>query len=193
MGQLEDMLVGVNMTMRHTNVLLAHLYKVQQQKEADKAPHNVRTYTVNVVCPTAPPTAWQMLPRNGARKDVGLINTGPSDLLFCNKQFDPGSILQQISDPQSPDIVLPAPLQMVEIGILASGSTVTLTSTNPVWVYNTKAAGNLGALISILEDVFSVPNRLPTEPGSDGRTFQGYAEIPSATDKDGVQSAKALR
>src|ERR1700722_5471356 len=112
MGQLEEMLMGVNLTMRHTNVLLAHLYKTMQQSEADKTPHSENFYTVNVIAPAVPPTAWQMLPRNGTRKFLSINNMGPSDLLIGNGWFDPVSILQQVSDPANPSVVLPSPLQM---------------------------------------------------------------------------------
>lgn len=189
MGQLEDMLLGVNTTMRHTNALLAHLYKLMQQTEADKVPHDEKLWTVNVVCPAIPPTAWQMLPRTGNRKILSLNNMGPSDLLFSSQWFDPGSILQQVSDPANPSTVLPAPLQMVRIGILKSGANVTMNTTSLIYVYNVSPTG---ALVSIQEDVFVVPNRQPAEPGSDGRAFQGYAQIPDADEGD-VQSAKALR
>lgn len=199
MGQLEDMLLGVNNTMRHTNILLAHLYKVQQQREADKTPHDLRVYTVNVVCPSGPnPQAMQVLPRNGTRKQVTIFNSSAaassSDVLISAKQFDPQSILQLISDPGNPDTVLPAPMQVVEIAILAAGAApVTLITTAPIWVYNTKVTTNLGALLTMYEQNYVVPNRQPTEAGSDGRIFQGYAPIPGADASDGVQEAKALR
>lgn len=190
---LEDVLAKIEQNIRHNNALLGAMYKQTQQKEAQKAPHNSRAYTINVVCPTLPlPLAMQMLPRNDARKDVGLTNLGGSDLLFSEIQFDPSSILQLLNDPSTPDTVIPAPMQVIRIGLLKSGAAVTLTNAAPVWVYNLSVTNGVGALVSILEDVFSVPNRLPSPPGTDGMAFQNYKQIPGAGPDDPIQISKAL-
>lgn len=143
------------------------LYWSQQQKEATKTAATTFPRSINVQVPTVGGVVRvepiQIMPDNSRRDELSIVNVGPSDIYYANKWFDPNSINQQMTEPNL--AITPAPAvnpvgfnQMVDVGILLVGGSVTLRTSSPIWVYNvnataTSAAGR-NALLSVVETVF---------------------------------------
>lgn len=159
------------------------LYDREQLKEATKTPSRSRPITFNLWNPISPPIALQLLPKNDLRQEVGLINYGPADILFSNQHFDPGTILQQLSDPNDPDAIVPGYNQAIQIGLLMAGSNVNLQASEGVWAYSLGSAANANqnALISLQETIFrsgSVRRTVSEANGAPGRAFTGRQVAP---------------
>jgi hypothetical protein len=176
-GLLSDLLHVFNKHLEDNNILLHRLYDHWQRIEADKTPGQWRPTTILLNCATLPigsPGSFQIMRAEPRRKSADVFNQGPDDIFISNLEFDGPSIKQGISDPANPDTVLPAPLQVVEIGILPSGSATTINSTGSIFAFNLASSG---ALLSILENLYqgsaSIPQRI-TQPGMDGVQGQGY-------------------
>jgi hypothetical protein len=186
--------VILNDSLRRQNAVLEKLEHwlelaaiATQEGKSTETPRKFRPYTANIQNNLGQPTgvtalAFQLMPRNNARDSFSLQNLGPGDLLFSNTQFDPSSILQQISDPNHPNAILPAPMQVVEIGLLYSGGAVSINSSEALWVSN--VGGN--CVLSIVETVYDRagtkrPGGFPI-PGLDGALGAGYG---TAADVDG--------
>ena len=199
-GLVIDHLGKVNHSLNQLNKLLALIYYQTQESKAQETPGAERPYIINLQCPTSPePQALQIVPNNGARQKVGIYNLGPNDLLLSNKYFDPGSILQQISDPAYPNQILPGPNQVVEIGILPRGASCTWYSTASIWGYNVGNSGNQrdapsNCVLSILESLYVTPKSVTgMKPyGVDGATHGGYGVTPNADPSAGVVVSKRL-
>src|ERR1700677_4007808 len=100
MGALDDTLRRIEAHMDQSNKLLYLMYQRTQLVEADKTPGRGEPYTVNLQNPILPsPQALPLLPRNPSRNQLGIINYGPSDILFHTANFDPLTILTEVSDP----------------------------------------------------------------------------------------------
>ncbi len=165
--------------------VLAALYVQIQRREADKVPGKWQPYTVLVLCPTA---GTQVLPlqilRDEARRNtLAIVNYGTDDCLIGNEPFDPVSILQQWSDPNNPNTVLPAPNQVVKIGFLPAGGTISIESHGGVWAYNVNTssiAGASGALLTIVENLYQIPRVMPAASGvstpTAGLAWEGYTD-----------------
>lgn len=190
-GLVIDHLTRTNHALNNLNKLLALIYYQTQESKAQETPGAERPYTINLSAPG--PGDVQLLPNNGARQKVGVYNQGPGDLLFSNQHFHPASILQQLSDPNHPNTILPAPNQVVNIGLLPNGASATWYSTSAIWVYN--VGGN--CLLSMLESIYVTPKSVTdngAKPyGLDGAIGAGYGVIPGADpSSDGVVVSKRL-
>lgn len=137
--------------------MLAH-YLMKQLTEARKIPGKTELLTVNLWNPIDPPTALQILPKNERRDSVAIVNGGPSDIIFSEKWFDPTSILQLFNDPNDPDAVTPGFNQVISIGFLISGQSVSLDGTLGVWAYSlgSTAGSNQNAIIGLADSLYVV-------------------------------------
>ena len=175
----------INDALRHQNVMLAKLtelleasYLQTQELEANKTPNESRPYTVNLSCPSEPNLhPLQVLGRNPNRSSLTIYNVGAGSCFYHHTMFDPTSILQQFSDPANPNTVLPAYNQVVQIGYLPSGASVTINSTEPLWALNHGAT----CLLTIIESVYAKAGK--QQPGFDGVLGNAYAaaEVSGAT------------
>lgn len=150
-----------------------------QRVEAEKVPVMTNAYTVlvNIQAATGSPFANQpkmFLPKNANRREVSIMNLGPSTLMFHKEWFDPVAIEQQFSDPANPSPVPPVANQVVKIGYLPANSAVTWSSTSPLWMFNISTTQ--GALIAMYETVFTNQDidKSLMPPGVDGMIGQGY-------------------
>lgn len=174
MGLIEDLLLEHNKLFRANSAVLARLNAWLQQLEAEKTPGSFRPKTINLLCSNLAAAngqvrALQLYPRNGLRGSLAIYNLGPADILYGTKEFDPASILQQVSDPSSPDTVTPSYNQMIDIGILSAGASAAVDATGGVWAYN---IGSSNALLTMVETIYSAaitdPQSDPLSPGLAG-------------------------
>jgi hypothetical protein len=187
--ELNDQLARFN-THADRLIKIIERYQIAQQiNEATKVPTRQRFYTVNVDAITAPPTVVQVLRRDPLRKEVSFINDGPSTCLINNQWFDPTSIQQQFSDPTNPSTVPPVANQIIQIGYLAVGGTLTFQGQEGIWVFNNSPSS--GALLSIIETIYSSPAKDATPtPGLDGALMGGYTVV---NDGESQRLVKGLR
>lgn len=169
-------------------------YLSQQEQKSTETPRSYRPLVYNLVAGLTPGqiNAIQVLGRNFARFDVSIYNVGPGTILYSNAQFDPASMLQQLSDPAHPNTITPSPNQAIQIGYLPAGSSVTINSTDAVWAWNNGS----NALLVMTEVIYARAGNqtgpMPALiPGLDGAIGQGYG---NAVDADGNGVAvKGLR
>lgn len=138
-------------------------YLGRQREEARKTPGITRVTTINLLNPTAPPTALQIVPKNDKRESVAITNAGPADCIFSERWFDPTTILQWFSDPNDPSTPTPGFNQMVPIGYLIKGNSVTLDGTTGVWAYSLASAtgSNQNAILSIADSIYDATTGVP--------------------------------
>lgn len=184
---INDNITRQNHLLEKLTQLINAAYLQVQELESEKTPSKVRPFTFNLL--TTGNGSHQLMPRNASRDSLTIYNVGTGSCIWSNTRFDLTSILQQFSDPAHPDTIAPAPMQMIEIGYLPSGSTVTINSTEAIYVASIGAA----ALLTILETVYSKAGKqggtIPI-PGLDGAIGGGY----EAREIDGTLiGAKGLR
>lgn len=183
--RLEEHFSIVNMTMENVNKLLTLIYFQTQEHKAQETPGKLEPVTVNLDLASGS-RAIQILPNNGYRQEIGIYNSGPGDLVFNSSHFD-SSIFQQFSDPSDPDAVTPPPNQLIRIGYLPSGASMTVKSSASLWGLNINGA----ALITCLESVYdSNPHGYDKPPGYDGWMNGGYVE--TTTEDGDLVVTKAL-
>ncbi len=175
---LNDNIERQNKLLDNLTNFLEKIYFQTQEEEGNKQPRNIRPYTANISLGTGSGAlALQVMPRNPSRYDFAAYNLGPGDIIWCNTVFDPNSILQQFSDPAHPNVFLPAPNQVVQIGLIPSGATVDVNGQEPLWVFN--VGGN--AVLTIIETVFAKPGSMHAAgfpiPGLDGAIGAGYGTV----------------
>lgn len=179
---INDNLAKNNKMLEHLTRMIDAAYMQIQEAESEKTPNRLRPYTVNISAPTTPaPLCVNVMPRNPSRDSMSLYNVGTGSVIWSNTWFDPTSILQQFSDPAHPGSNTPLANQIIEIGYVPSGASVTINSTEPLYCYN--VGGN--ALVTIVESMYVKPGSLSATipvPGIDGAIGAGYT---SAADVDG--------
>lgn len=189
-GTIDQALHHLAEELRLHRGMMALQYQREQAKESRKTPGNGRPYTIDLQNPILPqPQALMLLPRNPLRFNVGINNLGPGDILFHTQNFDPDTILNQISDPNDSTpfpyaVHFNTPNQMVEIGILPSGQSVTLRTTSSIWAFDLGALldSPLDALLSLVEVNYDTDTTTPLPNGHAGREWSGRSTDAYADD-----------
>lgn len=176
-GLILDVLKRMNEHLDRSNRTAMILYDFLQRQEADKVAGMWSPTTVLVNCSTLSNDdgkSFQILRNSPVRKSMNVYNMGPDDCLIDNNPFDGPSIMQQLSDPANPDVVLPAPLQVIATGLLPSGASINIDGSGPLFVYNLASSGALLTVYETLYAARSTGAQHPKPLGWDGLLHQSY-------------------
>ena len=175
---INDNLERNNRMLNRLTTLIDTLFLQIQEAESEKTPAKLRPYTINLSAPQTPnPQVVQIMPRNAARDSLSIYNVGPGSLIWSNTWFDPTSMLQQFSDPAHPNTITPLANQLIEIGYLPSGGSVSINSTEAIMAYNVGGV----ALLTITESSYLKSGNFKgytfPPPGVDGALGAGYDTV----------------
>jgi hypothetical protein len=147
----------------------AHLYQLQQKKEADKAPGAWRAYYIVIQSGGDA----QIIGRNPRRQSISVLNNGPGTLILSPRPFNLSSTITAINT-ANPNVVLP-------VLVLASGENASMTTSGGIYgaclTYSSQVAA--AQFIETLFDTWTGPANSPERIkaiGQDGRAVMGTVE-----------------
>jgi hypothetical protein len=168
MASLNEVLHELTNELHWHRRVMVDQYQKAQIAQATETAGQANAYTMNLLNPVSPtPVALMIIPRNDRRKELILINNGPSDILYDMSTFDPLSIMGQISDAADPSVNFSAPPNsMINVGFLKSGQQLLYKASPAIWAYALGATQGspTGATLSMLETVYNVASFRPN-PG----------------------------
>lgn len=152
--------------MDRQEMILAALYQLTQQKEAEKIsddwqPHYILLNT---------PEPIQIIGRSKRRSSLSIYNAGPSAIAYSNVLFEETATLAQyLAD--SYNVSLP-------IGILASGASVNADTRGAIYAWNLNyGAGSPAAGLTIIEGLYSIPDTPIPDPKHQPRILSEAEEL----------------
>lgn len=138
-------------------------YRIQQGK-AEETPTEWEPAYINLDVPDG--NAFQLYGHNGRRSGFTIQNLGPSDCLYNSKRFDVAQVLNSYLQGAGST-------QVIRIGVVKSGSTVSLKSTSGLWVYNVNhGSGSPQCLLNIVETLY-VAGSIDSHTDAGGQGWAG--------------------
>ena len=149
--------------------MLAAVYQLLQQSEADKVPSSWRPTYVNVHSADT----IQILGNNHRRGSFSVYNVGPSSVLLSDAPFNGPTVATQYNAGNYN--------QVINVFVLPSGASQTLSTRGALYGYslNYGTGSNENAVLQILETLFMGNPALNGQPtrlaGSDWMALNGHS------------------